>query len=211
MAIIIDTILQRSPEWFEATLGNLGASGISKIITDKGEPSKQADDYRRQLAGEIITGQRDETFKSIHMENGIIRENSTRALFEMLYDVEVRQVALVYKDEQKKFHCSPDGLVGDNAGFEQKNPMMKTQIKYLESGKLPQEYFSQVQMSLYTCEREYWWFVSRYAPFMPGYKPLPLLILKIGRDDEFITKLESVLEAFCYSLSSAVKKLREKK
>ena len=210
MAIIIDEITQRSPEWFDAILGNLGASGISKIITDKGEPSKQADDYRRQLVGEIITGQRDETFKSIHMEQGIEREDSTRAFFEMLYDVEVRQVGLVYKDEQKKFHCSPDGLVGDNAGFEQKNPMMKTQVKYLESGKLPQEYFSQIQMSLYTCEREYWWFMSRYPLFTPGHKPLATLILKIGRDDEFIAKLEVVLEAFCYSLSSAVKKLKEK-
>jgi len=210
MAIIIDEITQRSPEWFDAILGNLGASGISKIITDKGEPSKSADDYRRQLAGEIITGQRDETFKSIHMEQGIEREDSTRAFFEMLYDVEVRQVGLVYKDEQKKFHCSPDGLVGDNAGFEQKNPMMKTQVKYLESGKLPQEYFSQIQMSLYTCEREYWWFMSRYPLFTPGHKPLATLILKIGRDDEFIAKLEVVLEAFCYSLSSAVKKLKEK-
>jgi len=200
--IIIDDIEQGTPEWMALRLGNPGAGNISKIITTKGDPSKQRDDYMRQLAGEIITGQHEDTFQSIHMENGLIREAEARSLFEMIHEVTIRRVALVYKDAQKMFHVSPDGLIGDNAGLEVKCPMMKTQVKYLLENKLPTDYFSQVQMSLYVCECEYWWFMSYFAG-------LPPLILKIERDEAFISKLKAELEKFVVELALVVRKLRE--
>jgi len=202
MPIIINDIEQGTPEWHALRLGNPGASNVSKIITNKGDPSKQADDYMRQLAGEIITGQCEETFQSIHMEKGLQRENEARTLFELIYDVNIQQVALVYKDAQKKFHVSPDGLIGDNAGIEVKCPMMKTHVKYLLENRLPTDYFSQVQMSLYVCEREFWYFMS----YCPGLLPL---ILKIERDNVFIGKLEAELEKFVEKLIFIIKKLKE--
>ena len=202
MPIIIEDVIQGTPEWYALRLGNPGASNISKIITNKGEPSKQADDYIRQLAGEIITGQHEKTFQSIHMENGLLREANSIALFEMIMDVDVQRVALVYKDAQKKYHVSPDGLVGDNAGIEVKCPMMKTHVKYLLNQKLPAEYFSQVQMSLYICEREYWYFLSSYVG-------LPPLILKVERDKKFIDRLAAELERFTTDLALTVRKLKE--
>ena len=202
MPIIIDDILQGSPEWHALRSGNVGASNISKIVTTKGERSKQADDYMMQLAGELITGQCEETFKSIHMENGLDREEEARTLFEMIHNVSIRRVALVYKDEMKKFHASPDGLIGDDAGIEIKCPMMKTHVKYLLAGKLPTDYFSQIQMSLYVCERGHWWFCSYY----PG---LPPLILEIHRDDVFIEKLKKELDSFVFELVQITKQLKE--
>ena len=112
MAIIIDSFDQKSPEWMAARAGNPGASSISRIITTKGEVSKSREDYLFQLAGEKITGKCEEGFQTQAMINGTEREAAARALFEMIYGVEVRQAALVYKDEFKLFHCSPDGLVG---------------------------------------------------------------------------------------------------
>lgn len=199
--IIVDDFLQGSDSWLKARLGNPGASSVSKIITTKGERSKQADDYLRQLAGEIITGKHEETYQSIHMINGLEREASSIALFEMIQDVSVQKVAIVYKDEQKKFHASPDGLIGNNAGIEVKNPMMKTAVKYLLANKMPAEYFSQIQMSLYVCEREFWWFMS-------NYENLPPLILKIHRDEKFIEKLRVEIDKFCLDLAMLVKKLK---
>ena len=200
MAIIIDNFLQGTELWMEARAGNPGASNVSKIITTKGERSKQADEYCRQLAGELIVGECEETFKSMHMENGLAREDEARSLFELIHDVDIRKVALIYKDEQKKFHISPDGLIGEDAGIEIKCPMMKTQVKYLLDRKLPTDYFSQIQMSLYVSERKYWWFLSYY-------KKLPPLILRIERDEPFIAKLEKELDSFCLSLAITVKKI----
>ena len=202
MPIIIDDIIQGSPEWFSTCCGNVGASNIDKIITTTGARSKQREEFMYQLAGERITGQREETFQSLAMKNGIERESSARQLFEFIYAVEVRQVGIVYKDEWKLCHVSPDGLIGDNAGLEIKNPMMKTAVKYLLNGKLPTEYFCQVQMSLYVTEREKWYFMSNYE----GLKPL---IVEVYRDDKWISILEKELTDFNTELLQIVEKLKQ--
>jgi putative phage-type endonuclease len=201
MPIIIDSYRQGDPLWFQARLGNPGASSISKIITTKGLPSKQAEELKYQLAGEIIAGKHEETYQSAHMLNGLAREAEARTLFELIEGVSVREVAIVYKDEQKKCHVSPDGLIDDNAGLEIKCPMLKTHVKYLLANKIPTEYFSQIQMSLYVCEAEYWWFMS----YCPG---LPELTIKVHRDEKFIEKLKKALDEFCMELITVVKKLK---
>ena len=198
--IIIDSFEQRSEEWMAARAGNPGASSISKIITNSGEVSKQRADYLYQLAGEKITGKCEEGFTSQAMLNGIEREAAARALFEMIYGVEVRQAALVYKDEFKLFHCSPDGLVGDHAILELKNPMLKTHVKYLLDGKLPSDYFGQCQMSLYVTERELCYFIS-------AYEGMPPLILEVRRDERFISLLAKALSDFAADLILTVRKL----
>lgn len=200
MPIIIDDIIQGSPEWFSACCGNVGASNIDKIITTTGARSKQREEFMYQLAGERITGKKEETFQSQAMLNGIEREAGARQLFEFIYAVEVRQVGIVYKDEWKLCHVSPDGLIGDNAGLEIKNPMMKTAVKYLLNGTLPTEYFCQIQMSLYVTERESWWFMSNFE----GLKPL---IIEVHRDEAYIKKLESELNQFNTELLEMVNKL----
>lgn len=202
MPIIIDDFEQGSAGWFLARLGNPGASSIDKIITTKGEQSKQCTDYLYQLAGEIITGKAEEGYASQAMINGIEREESSRALFEMIHGVDVRQCAIVYKDDRRLFHCSPDGLVNGNEPIELKNPMLKTQIKYLLNGTLPTEYFSQTQMQLYVCE-------SEVCHFMSAYEGLPPLNIKVQRDDKFIAKMEVELENFANELKVVVEKIRK--
>lgn len=200
MPIIIDTFEQGSPEWFSAICGNVGASNIDKIITTTGARSKQRDDFMYQLAGERITGKREETFQSQAMQNGIEREANARQLFELIQGVEVKQVGIIYKDEWKLCHCSPDGLP-ENAGLEIKNPMLKTAMKYLLNGKLPTEYFCQTQMSLYVTELDLWYFMS-------NYEGLPPLILEVRRDENFIKKLECELNIFNEELLMMVEKVK---
>ena len=200
MAIIIDSFDQKSPEWMAARAGNPGASSISKIITTKGEVSKSREDYLYQLAGEKITGKCEEGFQTQAMLNGCEREDAARALFEMIYGVEVRQAALVYKDEFKLFHCSPDGLVGENAILELKNPMLKTHVKYLLDGKLPADYFGQCMMSLYVTEREFCYFMS-------AYEGMPPFILEVRRDERYIALLAKTLDDFAADLIKTVRKL----
>lgn len=201
MPIIIDDIAQGTPEWFQACCGNVGASNIDKIITTKGDRSKQREDYMMTLAAERITGQKESVFQSQAMLNGIEREAEARTLFEMAHGVEVKQVGLIYKDDRKLCHCSPDGLVGDDAGYEVKNPLSKTHIKYLLANTLPSEYFCQVQFSLFVSERDKWFFMSHY----PGLKPL---ILEIHRDEKWIDKCEQELNQFNDELAELVEKVK---
>jgi len=196
--IIITDFEQGSEAWFQACCGNPGASSVDKIVTTEGKRSKQRDDYMMQLAGERITGKREDTFISQAMQNGIEREASARALFEIVHGVDVQQVGVVYKDASRFCHCSPDGLVGDNAGLELKSPMMKTHVKYLLAGKLPTDYFCQVQMSMYVTEREKWWFMSYY-------EGLPPMIIEVKRDEVFIGRLDEELKLFCSELITMVK------
>ncbi|MFA5340158.1 MAG: lambda exonuclease family protein [Clostridia bacterium] len=200
MPIIIECE-QRSDIWFSAICGNVGASSIDKIITTKGEPSKSRTDYMMTLAAERLTGKGEVGFTTQAMLNGIEREAEARSLFEMAHDVEIKQVGLVYKDSLHLCHCSPDGLIGENSGFEVKNPLSKTHIKYLLDGKLPTEYFCQVQFSLYVTERESWWFMSHY----PGIKPL---MIEVFRDEKWIEKVDKELTQFNEELLAMVECIR---
>lgn len=199
--IIIDGIDQLSPAWFKMKAGIPGASSFDKIVTSKGEPSKQSQKYLCQLAGEAIVGDKMEAYTNTTMQRGIELEGEARALFELINNVEVKQVGLCFADEQRKYLCSPDGLL-PNSGLEIKCPLVHTHVEYLLKRKLPIEYIQQVQGSMLVTGFSSWWFVSYY----PGIKPL---IIKIKRDEKFIEKLKIALDCFCIDLVMIVKKLKE--
>lgn len=194
---------QSTPEWNALRIGNPGASSFKKIVTTKGEPSKSRKEYLYELAGEIIIGKKQEGYSNHHMEEGLIMEQKSRSLYEFLYDVDITQVALCYKDEQKKYHCSPDGLIlSEKRGYETKNTLPKIQIARLLNGKLPTEHFTQCQGSMLVTGYDEWIFQSYSA----GLPPLTLIV---ERDDEFLNKLEAELDSFCFDLAILTKKLKE--
>lgn len=199
--MIIENFEQCSQEWFAARLGRPSASQFDKIITTKGERSKQRTKYMYQLAGERISGAREESYTNAAMQRGTEMEPEARSLYELLHDVQVDQVGMCYKDEARLFSCSPDGLVGDNGGLEIKCPSMAVHIEYLIGGKLPTDYFQQVHGSLLITGREWWDFASYY----PGIKPL---IVRVYPDEKFLAALESELILFCEELADVVEKIK---
>lgn len=199
--MIIVQLEQGSPEWLQEKLGKPSASNISKIITNDGKPNKQREGYLFELAGQILTGRGEEGYKNPNMEEGNLREDESRKYFELTHNVEVAQAGVVYKDEQKKFLCSPDGLIENKYGLELKNVLPKTQVKYLLDDKLPSDYFGQCQMSLYITGFKYWQFLS----YVPGMKPL---LIKVEPDKAYQKVLQVELEIFCDELETIVKKLR---
>ena len=202
--IVIDSFPQLDPLWFSARLGNPGASSFDKIVTNvKGEPSKSATAYAMQLAGEIVSGKAEEHYVSRDMEIGIEREEDARRTFVWETKINVREVALCYPDEHKKYHISPDGLCDDGGGLEVKCPKMKTHIKYLLEGKFPKsDYNAQVQGSLMVTGLSHWWFISYY----PGIRPL---IVKVLPDQEYIKKLSEALDSFCLQLYQMVAEIKK--
>lgn len=203
MAIEDYSFEQRSPEWIIACLGTPGGSGISKLLTSKGEPSGQRDAYINQLAaerffGKPATGQ----FQSQHMTYGTENEDSSRALFELLYGYDVKTPGIVWKDNARRCHYSPDGLIGTNAILELKNPMAKTHVAYLEKKKLPTQYILQCQMGLYVCERDLCYFMSN----CDGYAPL---VIPVDRDEKLINKIHAAVMDADIEIRKIVEQLKE--
>jgi hypothetical protein len=198
--IIID-IEQGSEQWFVEKAGKPGSSSFDRIITTKGEPSKQRSDYLLQLAGERIIGRQEEGYCSPAMARGTQMEAEARALYEMVHGCEVRQVGLIYRDEKKRVLCSPDGLPDNGVrGLEIKNPLLKTHTKYLLGGKLPTDYFQQVHGSMWVCECDKWAFLS-YYPCMPQ------LDIVVERDDKFFDRLEVLMKEFLDELDHVTERL----
>lgn len=195
-------IEQGSVEWFDARAGRPTASCFDQIITPKtGKPSAQAQKYLYTLAGERLAGCKAETFQSDWMKRGTEIEQEARDLFQMVRDVEVKQVGLIYPDEQKLYSCSPDGIL-ETEGLEIKCPAMHTHVGYLLAGGLPGEYISQVQGGMLITGFMAWNFMSYY----PG---LPPLMVKVLRDDAFCAKLKVELADFCGKLADVEAQLRK--
>jgi len=199
---IITGLDQGSEAWMALRAGLPTASKFSEIVTGKGEPSKSRQKYMYQLAGERVAGEKESSFQSSAMQTGIAREAEARQLFEMINDVSVEEVGLCLEDDGR-WGCSPDGLIGEDGGIEIKSPSLAVHVEYLLSNKIPSVYYQQVQGSMFVTGRKYWWFMSYY----PGMKPL---MIKAKPDEKFHAALEVELTKFVVELDEIVKKLQEK-
>jgi len=197
------TFEQRTPEWFDARRGIPTASNFSKILTTKGEKSKQWDDYRNKLAAARVSGVDEEPFTSKSIEKGIEQEGESRLVYEMFKEVFVEEVGFCLSD-CGRFGASPDGLVGKDGMVELKNPKGKTLVKYTLKNKLPSTYFQQVHGQMYVTDRKWCDFVS----YCPG---LPLLIVRVKPSRMFYDALDMYLPMFCDELDEVCKMLEEKK
>jgi len=193
---------QYSKQWWQEKLGKPSASHFKEILPQSGKVSKSREGYLYTLTAERISGQQADSYSNSIIDEGMKREAESRQLYEMINSVEVRQVGMIYPDPQKRYLCSPDGIVDDEYGLELKNVLPKTQVKYLLSGKLPSEYYSQVQGSLLVSGFERWDFFT-YSPGLPPFQ------LTVHRDEAYLKILEDELEKFVVELALVVRKLRE--
>ncbi len=198
---IIDCI-QMSPEWFESRLGIPSASNFDKIITTKGDPSKSAKKYMYRLAGEYVSRKHEDSFQSQAMLTGIEREDEARQLYEIINDVETKQVGFCVTEEGAIYGASPDSLVGEDGNLEIKCPNMATHVGYLiDNNLLVKEYFQQVQGQMLVTNRKYTDLMSYY----PGIRPA---IVRLERDPEFQVKLQVQLEMFTEELKTIINKIK---
>lgn len=195
---------QRSPEWFAARAGVPTASEFHNILTPTGkEPTGQkVVNYRNKLLAEWLVGGEVESYTNQWMQRGIETEAEAREAFTFIMDLEVTEVGFCLRDEPL-VGCSPDGLVDNDGGLEIKVPAPHTHVQYLLDGKVPTEYIPQLQGSMMVTGRDYWFFMS----YHPGMDPL---ILKVIRDDDYITKLAGAVGKFLADLESRKQELLNK-
>lgn len=188
---------QGSPEWFEARLGIPTASEFATVMA-KGE-GKTRRKYLLRLAGEIVTGEAEETYSNAHMERGKIMEDEARKRYAFQFDVQCRRVGFIRNGQ---IGCSPDSLIGDDGGLEIKSAIGSVQVDRLLRNVLPPEHKAQVLGNMFVTGRKWWDFVS-YA----GVK-LPLFRVRVTRDEPYIENLKSELSAFNRDLEAVVESVR---
>ncbi len=176
---------QGSEAWHEAKLGLFSGTSFSTVVS--GKDTKGYKDLILNVAGQMISGQKDETYSNANMERGIELEPEAKKEYESLFEVEVEEVGLCLMDDLDEWvGVSPDGLVDEIGGLEIKCPLMKTHLSYMNAGKLPTEYKWQVQGALFVTGREWWDFMSYY----PNLKPF---IFRVEPDLEMHDKLKGRL------------------
>jgi len=189
-------IIQGSPEWFACRAGIPTASKFSTVMA-KGE-GKTRSEYMRKLAGEIITGEPTEQFSNVHTDRGNAMEDEARETYAFINEAEITRVGFIRNGSKG---ASPDSLVGTNGGLEIKTALPHIQIDRLERDRLPPEHKAQVQGNLWISEREWWDFVS-YWP------KLPVLQVRVYRDEEYIKTMSDEIDRFNDELAALVERIR---
>src|SRR5210317_1118827 len=160
---------QGSDEWFAARIGSIGGSSISSAVAKGTGATRNKLMYR--LAGEILSGEKYESYSNHHMERGIEQEHDARQHYEFVTNRVVDQVGLCKSAEHK--HFSPDGLVDSDVIIEIKSDgiieikcvIPSVHIETILSDKVPAAYRKQCQWGLHICERQWCDFVS-YSPLV---------------------------------------------
>ena len=194
--IQIFNCVQGESSWFDCRKGVATASKFKDVLA-KGQGLTRAK-YMRVLAGEIITGTPHDSYSNAAMERGKEQEPEARRLYEMLHDVECVQVGFIRRGD---IGCSPDGLIGEDGGFEVKSKAADIQIEILEADAMPSEHVAQVQGSILVTQRQWWDFMC----YCPG---LPPFIKRVYPDPDYQARLIVELRQFNTELQSLVARIR---
>jgi len=200
--MIISPNPQRSKEWHQERLKLPTASCFEKIVRMDGSPSKTQKPYLYELVGEAKTGRPAKRFVTAKMKEAVKREPEARAVYELINDVEVQEVGLCYKNTQKKYGASPDGLVGENGIIEIKDAEPHIQVQRMDVGWPKREHWQQIQGGLFVTDR-------KWCDLMSYCENMEPIIIRYYRDEDFIKKLEIELDLFCIKLIMLIKRINK--
>lgn len=196
-------IEQGSHEWHALRLGRVTASRVADVLSGGKGLTRAA--YRNELVAERLTGTPcGSDYTSDAMRRGSEQEPFARAAYELATGCMVDLVAFV-EHPRLMAGASPDGLVGTDGGLEVKNPDSATHIGYVESGVVPSKYVSQMQWAMACTGRQWWDFVS-FDARLPS--SLRLLIVRVPRSDEWISKTEAEVARFLAEVDELVERFR---
>ena len=187
--------IQGSEEWHSARLGKVTASKLIDVLTKgKGEAeSLTRAKYRMDLACEMLSSTRAESFTNDAMARGTELEPIARMFYEVKFNLAVKEVGFINHPTVPMSGASPDGLVGDDGLIEIKCPNKNTHGNTILTGDIPAKYMSQMQWQM-ACTGRQW---CDYVSFCPEMLfDLQMYVKRVPRDDEFIAKAEVAVVKF---------------
>jgi putative phage-type endonuclease len=185
---------QRSPEWYAARRGSLGASDIGDALarTKTGWSTSRAHVANRIIL-ERLTGKTVQGFTTWAMREGIEREPEARLAYMFHVDVDVADAWVYPHPTIASAHASPDGFVGQDGLVQFKCPQHPAHLDLLQGGATPPGYIMQTQWEMACAGRSWCDFVS-YQPDFPS--SMQLIVRRIERDNQLIAELEDQVRAF---------------
>lgn len=196
----IHNLEQGTPEWYAIRKGKMTASHATAI----GNYGKGLETYIIELMAEYYSSGEKEQFSSKHTERGNELEPIARQIYEFENEVEVTQVGFVEFNEY--IGCSPDGLIGEDGGFETKAIDDIKYFKHLLNGEkeVDSGHIWQVQMNLLITGRK-WWDLAIYNP---NFKK-SMCVYRIYPDQEKFKELEKGFQMGAELINKIKEKINE--
>lgn len=198
----IHDVPQGDISWFKLRLGIPTASGFGEIMKLDFTP-RDSDGFKTYLYARVAERALGTPLPgfggSWDTEQGTMRESEARPFFEFETGLTTQTVGFITTDDGLA-GCSPDALVGEQAGLEIKCPRAETHVKYLMRGEVPPEYSAQVHGSLYVTGRKEWHFLSYHR----GLRPLHVVV---KRDEAIMEQIGKTLAHFHQKFTEALAKV----
>lgn len=201
---------QQSAEWLAERCGKITASRFKDVMAKlkNGKPAAPREKYLMEIVIERITGKPTAHYTNDAMLWGQEQEEFSRMAYESATGAIVEQCGFVPHPTLANVGGSPDGLIGDDGGWESKSPYNSAVHLGTILNGMPEEHIAQVQGLMWITGRAWWDFTS-YDPRLPA--PLDIFVLRVERDEAYIAALEAEVVAFEDEVSAVMEKLGAKK
>ena len=196
------TFDQRSDLWFQHRLGKVTGSHISDVMA-KGQGITRAK-YMNRVLLEKLTGEVQPTYQSASMAWGTSHEDEARMAYEFYLDRDVTQVGFIDHPTIIDLGVSPDGLIGDDGGFEVKCKDSHNHEEVLLGKPIERGHLLQCQINM-ACWDATWWDYCNYDPRYP--EKLKLHVQRVARDDKMIEEIEAAVVLFNEELLAKIEML----
>jgi putative phage-type endonuclease len=198
--------LQRNEIWQQARIGKITCSNFYKVMTRGRAKDCEFGDtaitYAMEIVTEILTGEKKEDFTNAAMEWGNTYEREAKEQYQLETFNKIINTEYIPFDDI--VGGSPDGLVGDDGIIEIKCPNSTTHLTNLINKEVPAIYKPQVHGYLMITGRKWCDFVSYDPRFKDEQR---LLIVRIERDEQYISELKKRIEKFKIIINEILKKI----
>lgn len=193
---------QNSLLWLKARAGVVTASEFDNLVTPgfKIKDGEAPKSYLAQKVAEKWTGGPLPGFMTLDMEFGKIREEEAIPFYEFEFSEKVTRAALI-TDDDSRYGCSPDGLIGEDGGVEVKCPLAKTHVGWLLAGEVPKDHLVQIHFSMLVTGRAWWKFFSYRRGF-------PAMVKLVERDEKIQRTMRVALDEFIENFDAAMEKMK---
>lgn len=177
---------QRTDEWFEARKKRITASAVGGILGLS--PHMTRDDVMRNMAREALGAER-EFQGNVATRWGALNEDGALIDFRFKTGLDVEQIGFCFYEDWAG--CSPDGLVGQDAGLEIKCPYglraSDAEVQFKTLAEQP-HYEAQVQFSMFVTGRSTWHFFQ--------WSPTDTALETVSADPAWVDQNIPVLRQF---------------
>lgn len=177
---------QGSPEWLALRVGKITGSRFKAVMAlhkRTGLPNMPRRVLVKTLRDELRTGFPEPFITNEYMEHGTRCEPLALEAYKFMTGAHVAHAAFLPHPTLPYIGFSPDGLVGDGGMLEIKCPALEARhTRTVESQKCPDDYYPQVQGGMWVTGRQ-------WCDFISYYPSISVEIVRVQRDDTFISRL----------------------